>query len=134
MRGFLVFLCALSVPCLTHPANDSGNAVYSNYLWDSESAGDTAIALFTLDESEGVAYLQVHREYSDGAAKYDTARGWVEVWQEGHRMMVNSSDDEIVITTGTTDTYLWASVYNSAGLWSTSRLFFMHLETKPSLL
>jgi hypothetical protein len=119
---------------MTHPANDFGNAVCSNHLRDSESAGDTAIALFTLDESEGVAYLQVHREYSDGAAKDDTARGWVEVWQEGHRMMVNSSDDEIVVTTGTTDTYLWASVYNAAGLWSPPCLFFMHLETKPSLL
>ena len=106
-------LCALSIiaPYDADDFNISKNAQTLN------SAHSSAIAVFTLDESDGVAYLQVYREASDVASANGAHRGWVEVWQEGHRLMVNSSDDEIVINTGTSDTYLWASVYDSAGEW-----------------
>jgi len=88
-------------------------------------------ALFSLDAEEGVAYLQVQRTESrswhdddEGAASAeqdpdvdDGAAGWVEVYQEGHRLMANFSGSEISIAVGGVDTYLWASVFDGQGRW-----------------
>ena len=73
------------------------------------------IAIFSLDETEGVAYLQVHRVHANDS--FDGPHGWVEVWQEGHRLMLNTTDDEVAITVTHADTYLWASVFDAAGQW-----------------
>ncbi len=89
-----------------------------------------AQALFSLDADEGVAYLQVQRTESGswpdargaGAEQdpddEDGAAGWVEVYQEGHRLMANFSGSEISIAVGGVDTYLWASVFDGQGRWA----------------
>ena len=87
-----------------------------------------AVALFSLDTDEGIAYLQVQRTeaWREGGAagaerdwdnEDSAAAGWVEVYQEGHRLMANFSGSEISIAVGGIDTYLWASVFDSRGRW-----------------
>ena len=75
------------------------------------------MAEFELDADEGVAYLQVEWTGNDEDDAYEGGEGWVEVYQEGHRLMANFSGREIAIAVGRIDTYLWASVYDSRGRW-----------------
>lgn len=72
-------------------------------------------AIFALDREEGVCFLQVLQAEIEGDVE-DTF-GWVEVWQEGHRLMLNTTDMEVVISTGNYDTYIWASVFDERGRW-----------------
>ncbi|KAJ1496290.1 hypothetical protein T484DRAFT_1874671 [Baffinella frigidus] len=62
-----------------------------------------------LEEEEGVAYARVLRP--EGSA------GWMELWQEGHRLMANTTELELSIGTRGVDTYLWASLFDADGRW-----------------
>ena len=79
---------------------------------DDGAAPPTVAAVFSLDADEGAAYLQVER--TDGL---DNGAGWVEVYQEGHRLMANFSGSEISLLVAGVDTYVWASVFDGAGRW-----------------
>jgi hypothetical protein len=79
---------------------------------DGAAAPPPVVAVFSLDAEEGVAYLQVER--TDGG---DDGTGWVEVYQEGHRLMTNFSGSEISLLVAGVDTYVWASVFDGAGRW-----------------
>ena len=75
------------------------------------------VAIFSLDDDEGVAYLQVQRSEPREETGEGEETGWVEVYQDGHRLMANFSGSELSIAVGGVDTYLWASVFDGSGQW-----------------
>lgn len=87
----------------------------------------TPAAHFSLDTDEGIAYLLVqwiqvwHEDNLAGIERdvdeEESVGGWVEVYQEGHRLMANFSGSEISIAVAGVDTYLWASVFDTYGRW-----------------
>jgi hypothetical protein len=79
-------------------------------------------AIAAMSFENGVVHLEVMRGPSfwgaeQGGESPEGAGGWLELWQEGHVLLLNTSiEDEIHFEVPPdVDTYLWATVYNPMG-------------------
>lgn len=90
-----------------------------------------ALATMAWSDDEGYVHVQAIRDTGQmlggdcnghvmGEAEEELGGigGWVEVWQEGHRLLLNSTEDEVrfELPEGV-DTYMWASVFDHLGRW-----------------
>ena len=89
-----------------------GSSIRQNLL------SQDVIALFSLDDDEEVAELQVFVEDKSTGEVFPYSRGRIELWRENHVLMMNVSDtSELSVSVRHSNTYLWASVYDDEGNW-----------------
>ena len=79
----------------------------------------------TMHANEGLVYLYVVRDISHSVHDADENHlldgsgsggdGWVEIWQQGHRLLLNTTEDDISFEFHGKDVYMWATVFNSMG-------------------
>jgi len=103
-----VLLCLLVLKLILA----GGSSIRENLL------SQDVVALFSLDEEEEVAELQVFVEDKTTGEVFPYSSGRIELWRENHALMMNVSDtSELSVSVRHSNTYLWASVYDDKGNW-----------------
>lgn len=118
LRPIFVFLFFLSVA-----TDQQHQTSLSNESWPSLESDVMSQASALLEYEHGTVYLQVVRGPAKALENSDpgggnVGKGWVEVWQEGYRLLLNATDDEISFGLFGGDTYLWARIFDSSGRWT----------------
>jgi hypothetical protein len=72
-----------------------------------------------LSFEDGIVYMQVANRVStsselQGFEEQESSSyyGWTEVWQEGHWLLLNTTDNHVSFELKGADTYIWASVFD----------------------